>query len=160
MPIRTWIGALGAAALGVALSGCAQPMTQSPSQVPSQATSRVPSEAAAIACAAPLQPALEVNLYFGRGKPAGGEVSDTEWASFLSESVTPHFPAGLSVFDLRGQHRDPAGRITGEATKLLTVVVFDAPAHRARVASIVAAYNGRFGQHGVFRVERPVCAGG
>jgi hypothetical protein len=148
MPIRPWTAALGAASLALALAGCAQPMTQAPSQ------------GAAIACVAPLQPALELNLYFGRGKPGGGEVSDAEWASFLSEIVTPHFPAGLSVFDLRGQHRDPAGRIVGEATKLLTVVVFDAPGHRAKVASIVAAYNSRFGQHGVFRVEQPVCAGG
>ena len=42
---------------------------------------------------------------------------------------------------------------------LVIVVVFDAPAHRPRVASVVETYTKRFGQHEVFRVEQPVCAG-
>lgn len=112
------------------------------------------------ACTPPLKPALEVSLYFGRDKPAGGEVSEAEWASFVAGSVTPHFPAGLSVFNVEGQYRDPSGRIGRERTKLLLVVVFDAPAHHGRVTAIVEAYNRRFGQHSVFRVEQPVCAGG
>ena len=57
-----------------------------------------------------------------------------------------------------GQYREPAGRIVRERTKLLVVVVFDAPAHRRKVQEIVDAYNSRFGQHSVFRVEQPVCA--
>jgi len=112
------------------------------------------------ACTLPLKPALEIDLYFGRDKPAGGEVSEAEWAAFLAESVTPRFPDGLSVLNVEGQHRDPAGRIIRERTKLLVVVVFDAPAHQAKVSEIVEAYNRRFGQHGVFRAEYPVCAGG
>lgn len=110
-------------------------------------------------CATPLKPAVEVNLYFGRDKPAGGQVTDAEWASFLADTVTPQFPAGLTVIDARGQHRDPAGVIGAERTKLLVVVVFDALAYRPKVASIVETYTKRFGQHEVFRVERPVCAG-
>ena len=50
-------------------------------------------------------------------------------------------------------------RIDRERTKLLVIVVFDAPAHRGKVREIVEAYNSRFGQHGVFRSEQPVCAG-
>jgi hypothetical protein len=110
-------------------------------------------------CTAPLKPALEINLYFGRDKPAGGEVSEAEWASFVTESVTPQFPSGLSVLNVEGQYRESSGRIVRERTKLLVVVVFDAPGHRAKVDAIVAAYNRRFGQHGVFRVEQPACAG-
>lgn len=140
MPGGSWRGALGASLLCPALFACAQP---GPSVV----------------CAAPLKPAVEVNLYFGREKPGGGEVSDAEWASFLADAVTPQFPAGLTVIDARGQHRDPAGVIGAERTKLVVVVVFDAPAHRSRVASIVDTYTKRFGQHEVFRVEQPVCAG-
>lgn len=117
------------------------------------------SPSASPACVAPLKPAVEVNLYFGRDKPAGGEVSDAEWASFVTDALTPQFPAGLTVIDARGQHRNPAGVIVSERTKLVVVVVFDAPAHRARVASVVETYTKRFGQHEVFRVEQPVCAG-
>ncbi len=136
----SWRGALAAASLCPTLLACAQP---GPSP----------------ACAAPLKPAVEVNLYFGRDKPAGGEVSDAEWASFLADIVTPQFPAGLTVIDARGQHRGPTGVIGAERTKLVVVVVFDPPAHRGRVASIVETYTKRFGQHEVFRVEQPVCAG-
>lgn len=110
-------------------------------------------------CTAPLKPALEINLYFGRDKPAGGEVNDAEWASFVTESVTPQFPAGLSVLDVEGRFREPSGRIVRERAKLLVVVIFDAPAHHAKVLAVVDAYNRRFGQHSVFRVEQPVCAG-
>ena len=118
------------------------------------------SQPTAPACTLPLKPALEIDLYFGRDKPAGGEVSEAEWAAFQAESVTPRFPDGLSVLNVEGQHRDPTGRIVRERTKLLVVVVFDAPAHQAKVSEIVEAYNRRFGQHGVFRAEYPVCAGG
>jgi hypothetical protein len=111
-------------------------------------------------CTPPLKPALEIDLYFGRDKPDGGEVSDAEWAAFVADSVTPRFPDGLSVLNVEGQHRDPSGRIVRERTKLLVVVVFDAPAHRERVRDLVEAYVKRFGQHGVFRAEHAVCAGG
>jgi hypothetical protein len=110
-------------------------------------------------CAAPLKPALEIDLYFGRDKTGGGEVSEAEWASFLAAIVTPRFPDGLSVINVEGQAREPAGRIVRERTKLLVVVVFDAPAHQGRVREIVEAYSSRFGQHGVFRSEHAVCAG-
>src|SRR5690349_8102985 len=125
MPLRFGLRALGVALLSPALFACAQPG---------------PPQTTALACAAPLKPAVEVNLYFGRGKPAGGEVSDAEWASFLSGTVTPQYPAGLTVIDARGQHRDPAGVIGTERTKLVVIVVFDAPAHRPKIAAIVDAY--------------------
>lgn len=110
-------------------------------------------------CAAPLKPAVAIDLYFGRDKPAGGEVTDAEWGAFLNEVVTSRFPDGLSVFDASGQYREPSGRIVRERSKHLVVVVFDAPAHKAKIIEIVEAYKQRFGQYSVFRVEQPVCAG-
>ncbi len=112
----------------------------------------------AASCAAPLKPALEVDLYFGRNTPKG-EVSEAEWAKFLAEKVTPRFPAGLSVLEVAGQFREPAGQITRERSKLVVIVVFDSPAHAAKVQAIVDAYAERFTQQSVFRVEHPVCAG-
>jgi hypothetical protein len=134
------------AALGL-LSACAQ--TSAPSQPPQVAAT----------CAAPLKPALELNLYFGREKP-GGVVSEAEWAAFLAQEVTPRFPDGLSVINVAGQSRATASSPIGrERTKLLIVVVFDPPAHRAKVQAIVEAYNTRFSQIAVFQVEHAVCAG-
>jgi hypothetical protein len=129
-----------AAVVAVSLGACAQP-------------------GAPAVCTAPLKSAREIDLYFGRDKQGGGEVSEAEWVSFLSDTVTPRFPDGLSVLNVEGQARESSGRIVRERTKLLVVIVFDAPAHQGRVREIVQAYNGRFGQHGVFWSEHPVCAG-
>ena len=110
-------------------------------------------------CTAPLKPAIAIDLYFGRDKANGGEVTEAEWGTFLAEVVTLRFPEGLSVFDSTGQYRQPSGRIVRERSKRLVVIVFDAPAHKAKVIEIVDAYKQRFGQYSVFRVEQPVCAG-
>jgi Protein of unknown function (DUF3574) len=110
-------------------------------------------------CTAPLRPAVSIDLYFGRDKPGGGEVTDAEWGAFVTEVVSSRFPDGLSVFDSSGQYREPNGRIVRERSKRLVVIVFDAPAHKAKVIEIVEAYKQRFGQYSVFRVEQPVCAG-
>lgn len=134
------------AALGL-LSACAQ--TSTPPQ---------PVQVAGT-CAAPLKPALEINLYFGRDIEGGGEVTERQWAQFVASEVTPRFPDGLSVLNVAGQSRNSANQMLRERTKLLVVVVFDAPTHQAKVQVIVEAYNSRFGQHGVFRTEHAVCAG-
>ena len=113
----------------------------------------------AMSCAAPLRPAVEVALYFGRNIAGGGEVSDAEWASFLATEVTPRFPEGLSVIDMAGQWRGPSGEIARERSKMLAVIVFDPPAHGLKVQAIIDAYLKRFHQQAVLRTERPVCAG-
>jgi hypothetical protein len=85
-------------------------------------------------------------------------VSDTDWASFLATEVTPRFPDGLSVIDMAGQWRGPSGETSRERSKMLVVIVFDAPAHLSRVQAIVDAYLKRFRQREVLRTERAVCA--
>jgi hypothetical protein len=111
----------------------------------------VQTAAPASTCAAPLKPAVEVDLYFG-------EVSATAWRAFLDEEVTPRFPGGLSVIDIYGQYRNQQGTIGRERSKLLVIVVFDAPAHASRVQAIVDSYRRRYSQESVLRVERPICA--
>jgi len=114
---------------------------------------------AASTCPAPLKSAIEVDLFFGGDAGHGRAVSDAEWASFMAEEVTPRFPDGLSVIDVAGQYREPSGRMAQEKTKLIVVVVFDAPAHLSRVQAVIAAYDRRHGQNRVFRTEHAVCAG-
>ena len=109
-------------------------------------------------CTAPLKPAVAIDLYFGRDKPSGGEVTDAEWGAFVTEVVTSRFPDGFSVFDSSGQYREPNGRIVRERSKRLVVIVFDAPTHKTKVIEIVETYKQRFAQYSVFRVEQPVCA--
>lgn len=111
------------------------------------------------ACPAPSRPFIQVDLYFGRDIAGSGEVSDVQWTRFLDEEVTPRFPAGLTVFDARGQYRDTAtGRIDRERSKRLTILVDDMPASRPKFDAVVAAYKTRFRQQSVLRVDAPVCA--
>ena len=56
------------------------------------------------------------------------------------------------VFDKLG------GPIVRENSKLLAVIVFDAPAFAPKVEAIVDAYKVKFKQQSVLRVEHPVCA--
>lgn len=114
-------------------------------------------QTAAQACAAPLKHALQIDLYFGLATK-DREIGDVEWAAFLNEEVTPRFPDGLSVLDVAGQYRIPTGRITRERSKLLVVIVLDAPAHLPKVQAIVDAYKKQFNQLSVLRVERAICA--
>lgn len=111
--------------------------------------------AAAQTCSDPLRPAVEVDLYFGSGR-----TNDAQWAEFLADEVTPRFPEGLSVLEVAGQWRDPSGRIGREKSKLLILIVFDAPAYAAKVEAVIAAFKKRFNELSVLRVERPVCAAG
>src|SRR5690242_19938484 len=53
-------------------------------------------------------------LSFGRTIPSGGEVSEADWAAFLSEVVTPRFPGGFVSWTSEGQWRNPAGSISHE----------------------------------------------
>jgi len=116
-----------------------------------------PSHTAALACIAPLKTALQIDLYFGL-VTNGREIGETEWADFLEREVTPRFPAGLSVLDVAGQYRNPSGYIARERSKLLVVIVVDAPAHLSKVQAIVDAYKTRYAQLSVLHVERAVCA--
>ncbi len=104
------------------------------------------------ACAAPLKPAVEVDLFYGA-------VSDADWASYLAGEVTPRFPAGLTVLDGAGQWRGSSGTISRERSKLLIIVVFDAPAHVPRVQAMIDVYLERFHQQAVLHTEHAVCAG-
>ena len=116
-----------------------------------------PPQTAASACAAPLKPAVQVDLYFGLAAK-GREIGEAEWAAFLNEEVTPRFPDGLSVLDVAGQYRIPSGRITRERSKLLVIIVPDAPAHLPKVEAIVDAYKKQVNHLSVLRVERAICA--
>jgi hypothetical protein len=117
---------------------------------------RAPQDTAST-CQAPLKPAVQVDLYFGLATK-GREIGESEWAAFLEQEVTPRFPDGLSVVDVAGQYRNPSGRIIRERSKLLIVVILDAPAHMAKVQAIVDAYRRQFSQLSVLHVEHPICA--
>ena len=114
---------------------------------------------AAATCRAPLKAMTQVDLYFGRNIPGGGEVSDAQWRAFLDEVVTPRFPDGLSVLDVYGQWKSPrSGAIARERSKRLSVIVPDSAVAAAQFDAIKAAYKQRFRQESVLQSEAGVCA--
>jgi hypothetical protein len=92
-------------------------------------------------------------LVFGRSRPDGSVVTETEWQAFLAEHVTPRFPDGLTVLDATGQYRDRAGRLVREPSKVLILVHPAEPAALAAVEEVRARYRGLFDQESVLLIR-------
>lgn len=95
-------------------------------------------------------------LFFGRNIPGGGTVSDSAFAAFVDEVVTPRFPAGLSIFRADGQWRGESGRVEREQSVVVEVVHPTGPAAEADLREIADEYKRRFRQEAVLRVTMPV----
>ena len=100
----------------------------------------------------PQQVQLSDRLYFGRLYPTG-MVSESDWAIFLADVVTPRFPQGLTVWAANGQWRDGASRVNREPTFVLEVVHPAAADADAALKAIVAEYKRRFAQESVLWVR-------
>lgn len=94
-------------------------------------------------------------LYFGRDKNDGTQVSDEEWGKFLDEFVTPRFPDGLTVLEGKGQYRLQNGTIVKENSKVL--VLLYTPKTRLinnrKINEIRNEYKKRFKQESVMRID-------
>jgi hypothetical protein len=94
-------------------------------------------------------------LYFGRDKNDGTEVSDEDWSKFLDEFVTPRFPDGLTVLDGNGQYRLVNGTIVKEKSKVL--ILLYPPKTRTvnsrKIDQIRNEYKKRFKQESVMRID-------
>ena len=111
----------------------------------------------ASACPEGLRPAKTAQLFFGRSIAPTGEVSDADWRAFLDAEVSPRFPDGLSVSDVYGQWKSPAGDFVREDSKALFIVLAGKPGERARLDLIRDAYKRRFHQQSVLLVEQKAC---
>ena len=111
------------------------------------------------ACPPGTQDATVAEAYFGRSVTGRAEVSEEEWRAFLSDTVTPAFPDGLTALDGRGQWRNREGRILQEESKVLVLVLpgQDAAAARARLRPVEEEWKRRFRQQSVLTVHRQAC---
>jgi hypothetical protein len=120
--------------------------------------------AAALAACAPRLPCetadqrYAAQLLFGRAIGTQGEVSETDWQDFLASVVTPAFPDGLTVADTRGQWKDATtGALVRERSNVVTILLDDPVAARARLDAVADAYKRRFRQDAVGIVVAPAC---
>ncbi|MDQ0010058.1 hypothetical protein J2T07_002248 [Luteibacter jiangsuensis] len=100
---------------------------------------------------------VRTELYFGLG-PAGGHdgVDEAAWRAFLDNEVTPRFPSGLTVIDAYGQWQGAnQSRPERLRSKLVVLLYADAPAQRAAVDAIRAAWKAKTGDQSVLRVTQP-----
>lgn len=107
----------------------------------------------ALQCNAPQKPWAVAELLFGRTG-----VSDASWARFLAAEITPRFPDGLTVFDARGQWRNPSGNaILRQRSTVVMIAVPPSADNDARLRQIIEAYKARFRQKSVGLIMRPAC---
>ena len=100
---------------------------------------------------------VRTDLFFGSAKPGGRMVTDSEWAAFLDNVITPRFPDGLTVVQAAGRFRDLSGRIVEENTRVLILLY---PSGRSkhcteRIEEIRNAYKSAFNQQSVLRLDYP-----
>lgn len=98
---------------------------------------------------------IRTELFFGRNKPDGTEVSAEEFADFLNVTITPEFPDGLTVLDGIGQFRDADGIIIQEKAKVLILLYPQNLRKQSsrKIERIRNAYKERFQQQSVLRVD-------
>ncbi len=96
---------------------------------------------------------MVAELLFGRGN-----VSETAWDRFLANEVTPRFPDGLTVYDARGQWRNPqTKKISRDRSKVVMIAMPPADDNQTRLSAIIEAYKARFKQQSVGLILRPSC---
>ena len=100
---------------------------------------------------------VKYELFMGRSTQDGEVVDDAAWDAFLADTVTPHFPDGLTVLDARGQWRDSEGQILKERSKLLVILAPPSDDGMGLIDEISDEYERRFNQESVLRVIRDVC---
>lgn len=108
-------------------------------------------------CPAGTDEFAEYQLFFGRSSGGVEVVSDEAWAEFLADTVTPRFPAGLTVVDGAGQWRNSDGVIERERSKVLIILTTPGAEGLRLTDEIAQEYETRFNQETVLRVVRTAC---
>ena len=96
---------------------------------------------------------MVAELLFGRSN-----VSDRNWDRFLAAEVTPRFPDGLTVYDAKGQWRNPqTQKISRERSKVVMIAIPPGADNDARLQAVIETYKTRFKQQSVGLILRPSC---
>ncbi|WP_236076466.1 DUF3574 domain-containing protein [Streptomyces coffeae] len=101
---------------------------------------------------------VETRLFFGTERPGGGPpVTEKQFLAFVDRTITPRFPAGLTIRDGRGQWRDRTGAIERERSYevVLLYPVSEARAHDPHIERIRTAYERKYAQESVARADAP-----
>nr|WP_272930866.1 DUF3574 domain-containing protein [Acetobacter indonesiensis] len=97
---------------------------------------------------------------FGMKRPHGADITSTEWQNFLRTTITPRFPAGLSVLPSDGQWQDRiTGKVQQEPSRLVLVTVPENTSQlAANLAFVRTTYKSQFSQQAVGLTVTRACA--
>jgi hypothetical protein len=90
-------------------------------------------------------------LAFGLGIRDTGFVSDSAWADFIRDVVTPRFPGGFAVYRTEGQWRYENGTIGKEPGRIIELIHVPDAATEAKVVEIADYFIRKFDQEAVGR---------
>jgi len=138
--MRFTVRLLAGLGVGLSLAACA---TTRPPAIP--------------ACPDGQQRLRTAQLFFGRnigGKPG---VSETAFAKFVDEELTPRFPDGLTVMDGGGQWRGPENKLIRESAKVVLIVLPQRGDPLHSIEAVRGAYKTRFKQESVVLITQPAC---
>lgn len=99
-----------------------------------------------------------VELIFG-ARWKRGPITPKMWKRFLAEEVTPRFPDGLSTFDIGGQWRNAKGEIVKLPSRILLIWYSPSPDASVKIDAIRDAFNSRYDQESVMRIDGQNCVG-
>ncbi|MDJ0581459.1 DUF3574 domain-containing protein [Crocosphaera sp.] len=100
----------------------------------------------------------KVELFFGLAIPGGGKVDSAAWQEFLEQEVTSRFPDGLTVDQVEGQWQDAkTGKIIQESSRVVMIVYTASPEADKNIEEIREAYQSKFDQQSVMRLDEINC---
>jgi len=99
---------------------------------------------------------FSTEIYFGRHFSNRGDITDQQFAGFLSSHVTPAFPAGLTVYDAYGQMQHSSGEIVKQKTKVVVLVHRNSKADDDAITKIISTYRLQFGNPQVMLLTKQV----
>jgi hypothetical protein len=94
-------------------------------------------------------------LYFGLSTPVG-EVSESDWGTFVCDVVTPRFPKGFTSWEASGQWRGGGGVIQSERSKVVQLIHHDDSRDEVALREIISKYKSMFDQESVMWVRSSV----
>jgi len=98
-------------------------------------------------------------LYFGRAIRDGGTVTESSWAAFMRQSITPRFPNGFTVWKAEGQWQSADKAQIREQTFVVEIIhPADSVGAGTAIKQIIDEYKRRYRQESVLHVITPAKA--
>jgi len=101
-------------------------------------------------------PMVQTELIFGLDRH-GTPITEEQWQGFVDTEVTPRFPDGFSVLDVKGQYQMSTGEIIKEPSKLLLVYQDGSKESSQKLEDLRNKYKQQFEQESVLRTDETIC---